>query len=175
MIYFTSDLHISHANIIRFCDRPFGDVHTMNKHITDSWNKVVKPDDEIYILGDLAFSMPKSKIRHVMELLNGKKYIIKGNHDRTNILNNLYNFKLIEWWNYNYEFNHIYKDKNYTFLLSHYPHYPTKDNVICLFGHIHEKRLVDAINGMVNVGVDNIGYEPISIETIIENYERNKI
>jgi len=174
MIYAISDLHISHANIIRFCNRPFGDVHSMNKHITESWNKVVKPEDEVYMMGDFSFKINRNVVRRVVGALNGKKFFIKGNHDRTDILNNLLNAKLIEWWKYNHEFSYEYKNKKYEFILSHYPIYPIKDNVICLFGHIHEKILSDSINGMFNVCIDNIGYEPISIETIIESYERNK-
>jgi len=175
MIYFTADTHISHKNIIEFCGRPFNDVHSMNKHITESWNKIVGPDDEIYHLGDFSFSMTKKNVRHVMGMLNGKKYIIKGNHDRTNILNNLQNSGLIEWWKYCHDFYYDYDNKQYHIILSHYPHYPIKgSNVICLFGHIHQHTIVDNINGiMLNVGVDNVGYDPISIVSIIEYYKNN--
>lgn len=175
MIYVIADLHISHFNIIRFCNRPFNDVHSMNKHITESWNKVVKPNDEVYILGDFSFKNTKRGIRDAISRLNGKKYMIKGNHDRTNTLNNLFNSKLIEWWKYDHEFEYEFNNKKYNFLLSHYPHYPIKkDNTICIFGHIHEKVLSDATIGMYNVGVDHIGYEPISIDMIIEHFEKNR-
>jgi len=146
----------------------------MNKHMTETWNKIVKPEDEIYILGDFSFKNTKRRIRDAMSRLNGKKYMIKGNHDRSDELNNLLNSKLIEWWKYNYEFTYEYKGKNYTILLSHYPHYPTSDNVICLYGHIHERILSDVINGAFNVGVDCVGYEPISIEKLIEQYDINR-
>lgn len=142
--------------------------------MTESWNKVVRPEDEIFVLGDFAFKYTKRGIRDAMSKLNGKKYMIKGNHDRSSELNNLLNSKLIEWWKYNHEFEYEYKEKKYIFLLSHYPHYPKVDNTICVYGHIHERILPDTINGCVNVGVDHVGYEPVSIETIIEFYERNR-
>ena len=179
MIYFTADLHISHANIIRFCNRPFNDVHSMNKHITESWNKIVQPDDEIYVLGDVTFKLTKRGVRHVFSLLNGKKYVIKGNHDRSDYLNNLQNAKMIEWWKYTHDISYEHNGKTYDFSLSHYPHYPLKnDNIICLHGHVHgiyeHNGEYFHSPGVLDVGVDNVGYEPISIVTIIEFMERQK-
>ncbi len=179
MIFFTSDAHYSHANIIRFCNRPFADVHSMNKHITESWNKVVTPEDEVYILGDIFFKLPKSKMRNIMSGLNGKKYIVKGNHDRTETLNNLFNAKLIEWWKYSHDMSYEYDGKMYDFSLSHYPHYPVKgDEIICLHGHTHgiyeHHGGYTHATGVIDVGVDNLGYEPISIEQIINFIERSK-
>lgn len=53
MIYFTADLHFKHDNIIKHCNRPFQSVEEMDNQLLDNWNKTVKSNDEIYILGDL--------------------------------------------------------------------------------------------------------------------------
>lgn len=151
----------------------------MNKHITESWNKIVQPEDDIYVLGDFFFSLSKSKIRNIISKLNGRKFIIKGNHDRTHILNNLYNSKLIEWWKLSHDMSYEHNGKVYDFSLSHYPHYPTKDsNIICLHGHVHgiyehHGEYIHA-PGVMDVGVDNVGYEPLSIVQIIEYMDRTR-
>lgn len=179
MIYFCADQHFGHTNIIKFCNRQFGTVDAMNRHITESWNKVVKPEDEVYILGDLFFKLTKRAARYILSKLNGKKYIIKGNHDRTYMLNNFLNSKLVEWWKYNYDFSYEHNGKTYDFSLSHYPHYPTKgSDIICLHGHSHGFYEIEGeyfhAPGVIDVGVDNLGYEPISIVTIIEYIEKQR-
>ena len=44
-IFFTSDLHLGHENIIRFCDRPFANANAMNEALVERWNAVVKDND----------------------------------------------------------------------------------------------------------------------------------
>jgi calcineurin-like phosphoesterase family protein len=51
-IWFTSDFHLGHSNIIRFCKRPFANAHEMNEAIAERMNSCVKPDDTLYFLGD---------------------------------------------------------------------------------------------------------------------------
>lgn len=52
MNYYISDLHIGHANAIKFDNRPFADVNEMNNAIIENWNSRVKSNDTVYILGD---------------------------------------------------------------------------------------------------------------------------
>ena len=60
MIYFTSDLHLGHANIIRHCNRPFSSVEEMDETLIRNWAKRVKANDTVYVLGDLMFRNQKS-------------------------------------------------------------------------------------------------------------------
>lgn len=173
MIYFTSDSHFGHKNIIKFCHRPFENSHQMNLHMIQAWNSIVKPDDTVYHLGDFTFSLTRKWSIRLIENLNGKIIIIKGNHDRENMLNYYRNIGLIESWCYNKDISYDYNGKTYDFSLSHYPHYPLKGiDLICLHGHvhgIHEHREPHTKHQKVlDVGVDSIGYVPISIENIIE-------
>lgn len=165
MIYFTSDQHWGHTKIITLCNRNFPDTHTMNVHMVECWNSVIKPYDEVYFLGDFGLCTKKS-MAFFLYKLNGKKYFIKGNHDKTNILNWMVNTNQIEWWDYDHEFQYEYKGVKYTFILSHYQHQPQKDNVICLYGHSHGKS--KPVKGSMDVGVDSVGYVPLSIEQIIQ-------
>ncbi len=83
-MFFTSDTHFNHTNIIQFCQRPFKNADEMNEVIITNWNNGVRKDDIIFHLGDfcLGGSAEWSKI---LDRLNGKIYLILGNHDLKNI------------------------------------------------------------------------------------------
>ncbi len=81
-IFFTSDHHFGHANIIRFCNRPFETVEEMNEEMIRRWNEKVGKDDEVYHLGDIALSHNEA-FAEIAERLNGTIYLILGNHDAT--------------------------------------------------------------------------------------------
>ena len=77
--FFTSDIHFSHKNIIRYSNRPFESVEHMNKKLIENWNSMVKPTDYVFTLGDFAFC----KIGQIMEILsqlNGNIHMVTGNH-----------------------------------------------------------------------------------------------
>lgn len=80
--FFTSDLHFGHKNIIKYCDRPFSCLDEMHESIISQWNTYIPKDADVFILGDVAFSMSKTKIAEILNNLNGKKHLILGNHDR---------------------------------------------------------------------------------------------
>src|SRR6266436_1247085 len=80
-IWFTSDHHFGHANIIKHCNRPFSSVHEMNEIMIIRWNEVVGPNDIVYHLGDFAF---KDHAKY-LDRLNGTKHLILGNHDKKGI------------------------------------------------------------------------------------------
>ena len=82
MIFFTSDLHFGHKNVIKFCDRPFKDLNHMECAIIDNFNERVKPEDTIYFLGDIFFYSNNEKISNVLSRMNGRKILIRGNHDK---------------------------------------------------------------------------------------------
>lgn len=175
MIYIISDSHFYHGNIIKFCDRPFKHYHEMNTYMILSWNKVVGPEDIVYFLGDFALRASKAQMFNILDQLNGTKYFIKGNHDRSNILNSMVSNGKIGWWKYNHDLTYDYNGKTYNFLLGHHPHYPiVGSETICLFGHIHNNILEDSKYNMLNMSAENIEYRPMSIEAIIELVERKK-
>jgi calcineurin-like phosphoesterase family protein len=81
MIYFTSDTHFGHINIIKYCNRPFEGIWTMDEQMIRRWNSIVKYDDEVYHLGDFGF-YPTSELIKIRKQLNGAIHLIEGNHDR---------------------------------------------------------------------------------------------
>jgi len=79
-IFFTSDHHFGHYNVIKYCNRPFTSVQQMDEIMILKWNETVLPEDEIYYLGD--FAMKSFLVPKILPRLNGRKYLIMGNHDR---------------------------------------------------------------------------------------------
>ena len=82
MTYFIADTHFGHENIIKYCNRPFNTKEEMNSHMIKEWNSIVKQDDVIYVLGDFALMMSREQIKEIINLLNGYKILIMGNHDK---------------------------------------------------------------------------------------------
>lgn len=78
-VYCTADLHFWHANIIRYCNRPYATVEEMNEALIENWNETVGPEDSCYVLGDFAFAI--RAVETITPRLNGKKYLVPGNHD----------------------------------------------------------------------------------------------
>ena len=79
--WFTSDTHFSHANIIKYCNRPFNSAQEMDEALIRNWNLRVQPDDTIYHIGDFAF-VDGPKLIRILERLNGRKILVHGNHDK---------------------------------------------------------------------------------------------
>ena len=79
MIFFTSDTHYDHANVIRYSNRPFPDIEEMNATLIANHNSIVKNGDTVYHLGDFCFSKTPMEFKR---RLNGNMIHIKGNHDK---------------------------------------------------------------------------------------------
>ena len=82
MIWFTSDTHWGHKNIIKHTERPFGSVRQMDEALVKNWNRVVKKGDIVYHLGDVGHKCSPAYLKKILDQLNGRIYLIHGNHDR---------------------------------------------------------------------------------------------
>jgi calcineurin-like phosphoesterase family protein len=162
-IFFTSDLHLGHSNIIGYTNRPFKDINHMNEEIIKRWNKKVGVDDLVYHVGDFSFKNSDNKNRYEQRL-NGNIVHILGNHDYNNGVKTLILSAIMEFG-------------NKRFLVQHRP--PEKDTYIenfdmVLCGHVHQKWKDIFFQGVpiINVGVDVWGFEPITIDTILKYYDK---
>ena len=81
MIYFTADMHFGHKAIITMQNRPFESVEEMDRVLLQNYNAVVHKDDTVYILGDICHHIKIEQADELIKKMNGKKYLIKGNHD----------------------------------------------------------------------------------------------
>lgn len=79
--WISSDYHFLHGNILKYCGRPFDNAWEMTEKIIENHNAVVAPNDEFYHLGDFMMGSPGRAIE-LLKRLNGKKYFIRGNHDK---------------------------------------------------------------------------------------------
>jgi len=109
-VWVISDTHFSHHNIVHKFQptRPFDDVDHMNEMLIENWNKVVKPGDKVYHLGDVLFGQ-KEKFPPIWTRLNGKKRLVVGNHDDVKYLaaGNFFE-KIMLWrWFDNLLFTHV--------------------------------------------------------------------
>ena len=163
--WFTSDIHFCHRNILRLCDRPFDDIDEMNEAIISNFNSVVKPEDTLYILGDINF---RGNADHLIPRLNGHKILIKGNHDKD------FDASLFDEVCDYLDIKVPAKGKHYRFILSHYPFEEWNGfykGAIHLHGHQHNKSVYNEKMRSQNilrydVGVDANNFYPISAAQI---------
>lgn len=170
-VFFTSDTHFYHKNILHYCNRPFKDIQEMNQTLIDNWNSVVEEDDYVFHLGDFCFA-GSDKWKELTSQLNGHIVLIKGNHDHmSKTMEKLFD-------HVSYEMS-IEVDKTRVYL-NHYPFLTyagpyKKAPVIQLFGHVHtSKRTTGKDRGRIkmlfptqyDVGVDNNNFTPVSWKQI---------
>jgi calcineurin-like phosphoesterase family protein len=159
MIWFTSDTHFGHENILKYCNRPYKTIEEMNEGLISNWNEVVKKDDTIYHLGDFAMMRNPDLI---LRRLNGFKHLILGNHDKKNrktYRNSPYLVSVHDVLELRF--------KDVTLWLSHYAHarWPhAHHGSLHLFGHSHGG--FKGLGRSMDVGVDPMDYYPISIDEV---------
>jgi len=152
MIYFISDLHLDHYNIIRYCNRPFHSVKEMNSVLINNWNRIVSPDDLIYFLGDMSFGRNSRNALYWLSKLNGNKVCIKGSHDNGLKADP---FRFIQV-------------RGERVLLIHNPYNAPLDWAgWIMHGHVHNTQpFLDRNRKRINVSVEAINYRPVSLDTI---------
>lgn len=80
-LFFTADHHFGHKKILAYSSRPFASLEEMDETMITRWNEVVGVDDEVYHLGDVGL-YSSGKLRQILQRLNGKIYLIRGNHEK---------------------------------------------------------------------------------------------
>lgn len=176
-VWFTSDLHFSHANIIKYCNRPFADVDEMNAALIRNWNEVVGPNDLVWNLGDVAMGNRK-RIPEYRQQLNGRIHLVRGNHDygkQLDCFDEVHKSAVIEL-------------DGVTVELIHNPRHVKGLGDVALVGHIHNKWAVMPKGTVVpeykahdhfdagftapvdihNVGVDVRGFRPVSLIQVLD-------
>lgn len=158
IVWFTSDLHFGHKALLEYQRTEFHNVHEMDAFLISMWNLWVGKNDRVYHLGDFSFH-PLEHTKHLLQLLNGRKYFINGNHDKQ--LEKLIGVGKLLW----VKDLHYMKIDSDSIMLCHYPmeswrssHYGS----YMLHGHCHGHLPEDKTKKRVDVGVDAWGYSPVS-------------
>jgi calcineurin-like phosphoesterase family protein len=160
MLYFTSDTHFGHHNILRYCNRPFDNIDDHDNALVDNWCSVVKKGDTVYHLGDFGYTKDIERLRKICNRLTGNIVLIRGNHD-TNLDSLKFRFQAIKD-------THLLStkvlDSKVRLFLSHYPHRTWQHrprDCYHLYGHVHGN--MGSYGLSFDVGVDCWHYRPISI------------
>jgi len=169
--FYIGDTHFAHANILRFVDkndkpiRNFVSLEEMHDHIIKKWNSVVQPNDTVYHMGDVCFGGVEN-LKYI-GYCNGKKILVRGNHDHYDIYSYLEYFDDVQGM--------FYKDK---MILSHMPVY--EDTLIGkhsrfignVHGHLHDRGLLHPL--YYNCSVEALNYTPVAHEEVVKILTRNK-
>lgn len=182
-IYFTSDLHLGHANVIPSVNRPFGSVDEMNHTLIENINSTVKKDDELWILGDFSFKIPREEaIALRNQICCPNVHLVYGNHDK--------NYDGLGVFSSTQDYKQLRTEHGKVILF----HYPIADwnskhhGSVYLHGHIHStgeynkaalthpdfdsspfwhhKEGKDFRMRRWDVGVDANGFRPVSLDEI---------
>ncbi len=163
-VYFTSDNHYFHDNIIKYCNRPFVSSGDMNTEMASRWNSVVEPGDVGIFVGDVSAGLKKrqSELRDIISGLNGTKILIRGNHDhQTN-----------EWY-IESGFLKVFDFINLgQVMIRHYPIPESPSGTICnsdlgnyahvIHGHVHTN--VPNFERHFNVAADRHDFYPVTYQ-----------
>lgn len=177
-IWFTSDLHFGHRNVLRFCDRPWNDEKQMGAGLIENWNSVVGDNDIVFVIGDTFWFNDSRSIKKVLSQLKGKDiYILPGNHDDFEAYHRVDDPRI-----------HLCQDtvvcwvteegkKKREISMSHEPKttWPHRENgAYQFFGHIHSKpgRTTGVDQDLLlhwnqcDVGCDYWNYVPVRLEEL---------
>lgn len=172
-IFLTSDTHFGHHGVCQFLKsdgtklRPWTDIKEMDEALIDFWNETVSPNDKVYHLGDFVINR---RSLNIASKLNGKKCLIKGNHDI---------FRLNEYAEHFYDIRSYHMlnidvhDKKTNIIMSHIPIHEQelKRFGINVHGHLHANRVLNSSNEIDEryqcVCVEQTNFRPISLEEVI--------
>lgn len=163
-VWLISDNHFNHQKIIEYCNRPFKTVEQMNEEMIKKWNSVVKEGDKIYHLGDFGFGS-KEQIANVVSKLNGRIFLILGNHDN----------HTPQWYHdagVKEVYDHPIIIKDFV-VLSHAPQpFMSGNNGLSfIYGHIHDNNCFPTwTKNSCCVCVERHNYIPINLEKIIKTW-----
>lgn len=181
--FLTSDNHFFHLNVIKYCNRPFSDLSDMNQQMIDRWNSVVQPTDTVYHLGDFILSNDIRKIDWILNSLNGKIFLVRGNHDKA-FLKKLpkchpdSQSKFIDIRDY-YSTTFQYGLNKYYVVMMHYPilrwdkcHHQSTH----LHGHSHNRPVPpeEYHPRRVNIGVDMFNFYPVELSSLLRSIDKKE-
>jgi calcineurin-like phosphoesterase family protein len=170
--FYTADTHYGHANIIKYCGRPFKDVFEMDRVLIRNHNSRVKPEDTVIFNGDFCFKNSpggkegegtQNKAEFYINQLNGRKIFLKGNHDKNNSLKTIIERLVIGYGGQ--RINIVHKPEMVDF-----------DYAVNFTGHVHQNWIFKRIrNGCsltdaINIGVDVNKFMPVTFEELWSKY-----
>lgn len=177
-IWMCSDWHFNHDRDFVWGKRGFSSVEEMNEEIVKRHNSIVRPDDDVYVLGDLCLGGAEANAanKELIEKMNGKLHIVSGNHctnSRIEMYRTCSNVVEVNL------FSQMIKYKKQYFYLSHFPTLtanhdddrPFKQKIINICGHSHtDDPFTDFDKGIIyHVEMEAHNCYPVLLDRIIED------
>lgn len=158
-IWFIADTHFGHAKIIEYENRPFSTVQEMDTVLIDNWNRLVKPEDEIWHLGDFALA-DITRTAELVRMLHGHKRLVLGNHDTRSKKRYL-----------ELGFEIVSDGMEVASLdLTHVPREAPIIRRVNVHGHVHSNIIAgEHARRYYCVSVENTGYQPIHMDQILDD------
>lgn len=162
-IWFASDHHFDHNNIMKYANRSFANVDHMNEHMINQHNAVVANDDVVILGGDIAFCAT-NKANDFLNRMNGYKILIIGNHDWERKTGALRKYAVDEIY-----MSYYLEVGSKKMLITHVPFQSpvmmTDTSLINLHGHIHDKKIDHP--RFVNFCVEHLDYKPVQLNQLV--------
>ncbi len=156
-IWFTSDTHFGHRNIITYCRPHYGTLDEMEGDIIARWNETVKPQDLVYHLGDFAWKAADAE--RVRPLLHGSIRLVVGNHDDIVAYAKAGLFQRIDMWR---------QFRDFGFTASHVPMRmdQIRHGAFNVHGHVHGD-----LSGLepfhMDVSVESTDFRPVNFDEVV--------
>jgi len=155
-----ADTHFFHANIGQYCDRP----EDWQDLILENWNRLIQPGDIVFHLGDLALGK-KEDTEALVPLLNGKLYLMRGNHDRRGkAFYDKLGITLVP------DPFQMITSKELCLFFSHRPIMPLEPGVLNLHGHTHNNPTPELGTWHINMNIEVREYRPWRLSEILAPY-----
>jgi calcineurin-like phosphoesterase family protein len=169
MIFFTSDTHFQHANVIKHSKRPFSSVEEMNAAMVSNWRNTVHDEDVVYHLGDFAWNW-NAEAKAILASLPGTKHLITGNHDHSGVKKAANWASVAEYCELELLVDQLPPgaERELFVVLCHYPFAEWNGfhrGSINLYGHVHVTRPIT--RQQMDVGVDCCNFTPISLPEVL--------
>lgn len=165
-VWFTSDTHFGHENILRLSGRPFDNIHDHDETLIANWNARVSSHDDVWHLGDVSLDLDNKKLIRLFERLNGQKHLIIGNHDTPQVVS-------LPWASQPMQMREIIVD-NFRVVLCHFAlrsWWRIRSGTLHLYGHTHGT--LSGTRHSEDVGVDAWGYAPVALPEILPRMAEN--
>jgi calcineurin-like phosphoesterase family protein len=165
-VWFWSDHHFGHNNVLKYCNRPFPSTELMRDCLIGNHNKLVGVDDITVFVGDVSFLDSHVKVNDILNQMNGYKILVLGNHDIERDRYVPYAFDEICVVK---AFQHQHNGVYINFTLTHYPFTNVPEDMyyttINVHGHIHDKQSKE--EHQINVSVEAVNYKPMNFNDIL--------
>ncbi len=174
MNYYIADCHFGDEQVIAFSHRPFETVQEMDAAMMERWNRIVRPGDDVYVVGDLVYRSEDPE--RYLSSLNGRLHLILGNHDQYLLKETALHHYFAEIKTYDVIYDHAHR-----IALFHYPmmewdgyYYGTWH----IYGHIHNhpsptQERMKALPKALNCGADIVGFRPRTFDELVAINKRD--